>query len=182
MALNPTGVRLNPLMSYNFLVTLVDSSSQLVDSSRQLTNALVSIQNVVLGGFSECSGLEMSRGVKAEVVGGQNYTPRTYTEQFTWSNIRLRRGVTLSDDLWNWYYGFFEHKGKPRDGIIFLQNDLHIPVKIWVFRRGIPVKWTGPAMNAAQGQVAIEELEIAHEKLELAAPSAGIARGTGVSF
>jgi hypothetical protein len=28
------------------------------------------------------------------------------------------------------------------------------------------VKWTGPSLNAAQNQVAIEELEIAHEGLK----------------
>jgi hypothetical protein len=29
------------------------------------------------------------------------------------------------------------------------------------------MKWVGPALNAAQNQVAIESLEIAHEGLEL---------------
>ena len=32
---------------------------------------------------------------------------------------------------------------------------------------GIPVKWTGPSLNASQSNVAIEALEIAHEGLEL---------------
>ena len=44
-----------------------------------------------------------------------------------------------------------------------LLNDLHVPTSIWYFRRGLPVKYTGPSLNATQSAVAIEALEIAHE-------------------
>jgi len=74
-------------------------------------------------------------------------------------------------------------EGRRRNGIVTLQNELHIPVKAWLFKRGIPVKWSGPAMNAGEGRIAVEELEIAHEGLENYAPSALLARVTGgVSF
>jgi hypothetical protein len=36
-----------------------------------------------------------------------------------------------------------------------------------MFKRGIPMKWVGPSLNAAQSNVAIESLEIAHEGLFL---------------
>jgi phage tail-like protein len=65
--------------------------------------------------------------------------------------------------LWDWHYGFVEGKGKRRDGVIILLSDLHVPNNIWSFRRGLPVKYTGPAMNATQNNVAIEAIEIAHE-------------------
>jgi phage tail-like protein len=38
---------------------------------------------------------------------------------------------------------------------------------MWKFKRGIPVKWSGPALNASQNSVAVESLEIAHEGLEM---------------
>jgi hypothetical protein len=38
---------------------------------------------------------------------------------------------------------------------------------VWFFRRGLPVKYTGPAFNATQNTVAIETIEIAHEGLHL---------------
>jgi hypothetical protein len=31
--------------------------------------------------------------------------------------------------------------------------------------RGLPVRWIGPTLNAHEGRVAIEEIEIAHEGL-----------------
>ena len=36
-------------------------------------------------------------------------------------------------------------------------------MRSWGFQRGLPLKWSGPAMNAAQSAVAVETLEIAHE-------------------
>ena len=42
-------------------------------------------------------------------------------------------------------------------------NELHLPSHIWYFRRGLPYKYSGPAMNATQNAVAVESIEIAHE-------------------
>ena len=58
-------------------------------------------------------------------------------------------------------------KGKRKDGLIILQNDEHKAIKVWQFYRGMPTRYTGPSMNAAQAQVAVEELEIVHEGLKL---------------
>ena len=165
MASNPVGVRNDPFMGYNFVIKLLDSSGQLVD-------AWSAIESGVLGGFSECSGLEMTLEVEPYQEGGNNGTVLQFPTRITWGNIRLQRGMTLSDELWKWHYGFVEGKGKRRDGLIALQNDLHEPVKLWRFEKGLPVKWTGPTMDATQNQVAVEELEIVHEGLKLEPPRA----------
>ena len=62
------------------------------------------------------------------------------------------------------------------DGLIALLDSLHVPAAVWMFSRGLPVKYTGPAMNAAQGAVAIEALEIAHEGV-FQLPFIGVASG-----
>ena len=160
MALGGTAIRNDPFRGYNFLVTLTDSSSVLL-------TALSAIQNAVLAGFSECSGLEMDMDVEEYKEGGSNGTVLKFPTRVKYSNIRLRRGLTLEDNLWRWHYDFVQGKGKRRDGLIVLQDDLHIPVRVWSFSRGLPVKWVGPSLNAAESRVAIEELEIAHEGLKL---------------
>jgi phage tail-like protein len=160
MAVNSTGVRTDPVRGYNFLIVLIDSSSV-------LTGILASIQSAAVGGFSECSGLETTLDVEEYKEGGRNGTVLKFPTRVSWSNIRLKRGITLSDELWDWYYAYVEGKGKRRDGIIVLQDDLHVPVKGWRFTKGLPVKWSGPSLNAAQSEIAVEELEIAHQGLAL---------------
>jgi phage tail-like protein len=125
------------------------------------------ITTATQGGFSECSGLEISLDVEEYREGGNNGTVLRFPSRIKWQNLRFKRGMALSDDLWNWHYSFTQGKVQRRDGLIALQDEEHNPVKVWKFTRGLPVKWTGPTLNAAQSQVAIEELEIAHEGLTL---------------
>ncbi len=37
----------------------------------------------------------------------------------------------------------------------------------WNFVRGWPSKWTGPGLNAANNEIAMETLEICHEGLDI---------------
>jgi phage tail-like protein len=54
------------------------------------------------------------------------------------------------------------------DGVIeVLDNTSNSVVATWLFDRGLPAKVMGPALNAKSGEIAIEELTIAHEGLRL---------------
>jgi phage tail-like protein len=154
----------DPLPSFNFIISLIDTSSTL--------GILQGVAGAVLGGFSECSGLDSALEIEEYKAGGVNDRIHKFPGRVGYSNIILRHGAGLGDDLWNWHNSFLKGKGKRRDGLIMLQNELGIPIKIWKFSRGIPFKWIGPTLNAKQSEVAIESLEIAHEKLELFSPGA----------
>jgi len=82
----------------------------------------------------------------------------------TWK-LTLKKGMGAGTDLWDWHYGFVVGQGKRRDGVIALMNELQLPSHIWYFRRGLPTRYSGPSLNAAQSAVAIETIEIAHEGL-----------------
>ena len=158
--LGSVGIRVDPILSYNFLISLLDTSSSLALGK---SIALSAIFDVAVGGFSECSGLEMSLDVEEYQEGGRNGAVLKFPTRVKWTNITLKKGVGAGTGLWDWHYGFVEGKGKRRDGVIALLNDLHLPNNIWYFRRGLPVKYTGPTMNASQNNVAVESIEIVHE-------------------
>jgi len=158
--LSRTAIRDDPVLNHNFVISLVDSSSTLamVESA-----ALSAIFDVALGGFSECSGLEMSLKVEEYREGGRNSAVLKFPSRVEWTNITLKKGMGAGTALWDWHYGFVEGRGKRRDGIIALLTDLRVPNNLWYFRRGLPVKYSGPSLNATQSSVAIESIEIAHE-------------------
>jgi len=158
--LSQTALRGDPVLNHNFVVSLLDTSSTL---GLLGSAALAAIFDVALGGFSECSGLEMSLQVEEYKEGGGNHTILKFPSRVTWSNITLKKGIGAGTALWDWHYGFVTGQGRRRDGIIALLNDLRLPNNIWYFRRGLPVKYTAPAMNATQNNVAIESIEIVHE-------------------
>lgn len=161
-ALGALGVRTDPVLNHNFIVSLIDTSSVL---GAVASIAMSAVADVALGGFSECTGIEMSMQPEDFREGGKNDAVLKFPTRVTWGNLTLRRGVGAGSALWDWHYGFVTGKGKRRDGTIILLNDLHVPTSIWYFRRGLPVKYTGPSLNATQSAVAIEALEIAHEGL-----------------
>jgi len=148
---------MNPFPAFNFVVSLIDSSS----TFSTITSAAASIA----AGFSECSGLEMTMDIEEFREGGNNGTVLRFPTRVKFGNLRLKRGVSLGNDLFPWQSAFAQGQVQRRDGVITLLNELHLPVKAWTFRRGLPVRWSGPPLNASQSQVAIEELEIAHEGL-----------------
>jgi phage tail-like protein len=152
--------RIDPLPGFNFLITLIDNSSTFSAIASGVTGLL-------LGGFTECTGLESSLETFDYLEGGVNDRVHRFPTRFAYSNITLKRGVGFGEDLWLWHQEFIEGKGKRRDGFIILQNEMRIPIKIWSFSRGLPVKWVGPSFNAQSSAVSIESLEIAHEQLEL---------------
>jgi phage tail-like protein len=165
------GTRSDPLLNHNFVISLVDTSSTL----GLLGSAAVSaIADVALGGFSECSGLEMSLQVEEYKEGGRNGAVLKFPTRVTWTNITLKKGIGVSTALWDWHYGFVQGQGRRRDGIIALMNSQRVPNNIWYFQRGLPVKYTGPSLNATQNNVAIESIEIAHEGI-YQLPSVGTA-------
>lgn len=171
--INALGIRLDPFPAFNFYVVLVDSSS----TAAQVGTA---IRATVTGGFSECSGLDLSMVPYEFREGGVNTHAHRRIGEMSVANIILKRGMTLSDDLWNWYDGFVRGEGSLRDGLIVLMSELRIPVKMWRFYEGLPIHWTGPTLDAGRGALAIEQLEIAHHRLELISPGSALA-GAGIS-
>ena len=172
MALTPaTALRRDPLLNHNFLISLLDSSSAL---ARPGAVSLAAILEVTVGGFSECSGLEMTMQVEEYKEGGNNGQVLKFPGRVAWSNITLKKGIGTNTALWDWHYGFVEGRGRRRDGIIMLLDDLHHPNTIWRFHGGLPVKYTGPALNAKENNVAIEALEIAHEGISQLPPPASV--------
>lgn len=151
--------RIDPLPAFNFYVALVDDAST--------TALLGSLASFALGGFTECAGLESELSTVDYEEGGLNDRIHRFPGRFTFPNVQLKRGVGFGEDLYLWHEQFLHGEGKRRNGLIFLTNEMRIPIKVWTFERGIPVKWQGPSLNAQSSDVAIETLEIAHEKLSL---------------
>lgn len=185
-------------MGYNFHIALVDSSHTVVDpdgllaatdSVPSVIDVIVAVGGALLGGFQECTGLETTLDVEDYREGGLNDRVRKFPTRVTWAPLVLRRGIGIGDDLWNWHAAYASGKGKRRDGVIVLENDLHIPLKMWQFTRGLPTRWSGPTFNAKTSEVAIESLEIVHEGITLTSPAslagaaaASIAADIGISL
>ncbi len=79
-------------------------------------------------------------------------------------------GGTAVSEIWGWLQGILSGQ-RPvvrYDGVIeVLDAASGATTATWVFDRGLPAKVSGPTLNAKSGEIAIEELTIAHEGLRL---------------
>lgn len=170
---------LDPLTSFNFYVTLFEA-----DSNRgglgQAASGVQAALGTVLGGFSECTGLDSEIEVTEIKAGGVNDRVYQFPGRASYAPITLKQGMAFSEDLLLWHDAFIKGEGLRRDGLIYIANEARLPIKIWRFERGIPRKWSGPALNAGTSGIAIETLEIVHEKLSLVA-SPGLAAAAAFS-
>lgn len=128
------------------------------------------------GGFAECTGLEVEMDVQELLVGGRNDGVVRRVGRGKYQNIVLKRGMLFAHggaanaELWRWLQDVVAgvRPVARYDGIVEVIDVGDDVVARWSFRRGLPSKIAGPQLNARTGEIAIEELHIAHEGLTLA--------------
>jgi phage tail-like protein len=128
------------------------------------------VDDIPIGSFTEVEGLSVQVGVDEVPEGGQNHFQHKFPGRMTWPNLVLKRGVTDSDSLFEWFShtsgeGFAgkDNKLTRRNGEIVLLDAARNPVRRWRFIGAFPVKWSGPRFAASSSDLATEQLEIAHE-------------------
>jgi phage tail-like protein len=121
--------------------------------------------------FSECDGLETTMDVKTIREGGNNGKQIRLTGPFNFGQITLKRGMTSNFDLWDWVDATRNNPSLRADAqIVLLGADHRTECAGFVLSRCLPTKLKAPALNAKDGMVAIEELQLTYESLTLNKP------------
>lgn len=126
--------------------------------------------------FAECAGLEISASPKTIREGGNNAGPIHLAGPVSYGNLTLNRGMSEDVDLWTWFDDVH------RDGGRHQRADCEIEVRspdrtstAYTLRLTgcLPVKISAPDLNAREGGIAIETVEIAYEAMRLVPPTGG---------
>ena len=147
----------------------------------QTFNFAVEIEGLLVGGFTEVSGLEGQVEVEEYREGGVNGFIHKLPGRTSYSNLTLSHGLTSVSTLWNWYHDTPLGAIQRRNGTIMLLDPRQIPVMWWNFRNAIPVRWTGPTFHASSDEVGVESLELAHEGLTKPLLGQAAALGRGIA-
>lgn len=142
---------LRPLTQFNFEVLL------------RLEGAAEPICN---GAFSEVDGLEMTMETKTIREGGGNGRQIHLAGPVSYGQLTLKRGMSDSLDLWDWFDRLQTERSLRAEGEIRMNSpDQKKTTVIYVLRGCLPVMVKGASLNAADGSVAIEEMQVAYETL-----------------
>jgi phage tail-like protein len=116
--------------------------------------------------FAECDGLEMSHDVKTIREGGNNGVQIRLSGPTAYGQLTLRRGMTASFDLWDWFESVaLNPKGRATGQVVLYAQDRRTVRTTFLLDRCVPLKLKAPALNAKDGLVAIEEMQIGYESL-----------------
>jgi phage tail-like protein len=148
-----------PFMAFNFAVEIVVEG---VDGF------------VCDAAFSECDGLEMTMDVKTIREGGNNGKQIRLTGPLNFGQLTLKRGMTETFHLWKWVDLILENPALRADAeVVVFTPTIGKDRKQgeerarFILSRCVPVKLKAPPLNAKDGGVAIEELQLAYESLKL---------------
>lgn len=140
------GIRLEPYLGLNFLVE---------------------IEGLIVGGFSEVSGLTVETEVEEYREGGQNAFVHKLAGRTRYpGNLVLKHGLTDITSLWKWHQDVVKGDVERKNGTIYLLDRRRLPAMWWDFTDAYPVKWTGPELRADSGNVAVESIELVHRGIE----------------
>jgi len=142
-----------PYVQFNFLVDLGDGDTEGPDA-----------------GFQEISGIGMEVTVAEYRTGNsRENSVKKITGLNKSSDVTLKRGVIGSLVLYEWLHQIRNgDQNQRRTVTIHLQNEDHSKiVATWVLKEARPIKVTSGPLSAKGTDVAMEEMVIAYERLEM---------------
>ena len=135
-------------------------------------NFMIDIGGKITGYFTEVSGLgSESEAIESKVVNEKGVeVVLKIPGRLKWGDITLKRGITTNMDMWDWRQLVVD--GKVKDArsnasIVMFDREGSEAAR-WDIINAWPLKISGPSPKADSNEIGIEELTIAHEKIERA--------------
>ena len=129
---------------------------------------MVMIDGLFVAGFSEVSGFQAETEVEEVREGGVNDYVHKLPKGTKYPNLVLKKGMTISNDLWDWHRKVVAGKIKRKTIYVILHSTNGAEPKDWDYDNmyqitgAYPVKWSGPDLKSEGNTVALETVEIAH--------------------
>jgi len=131
-------------------------------------NFSVELDGLTRAGFRECSGLDVSQNATEYREGtDRNQAARKQPGLVTHGDITLSRGITSDRALWDWRQRITAGDTERHDISISLLDHLGQPRITWNLYACWPRQWTGPGLNATADELAVEQLVLACERVEV---------------
>jgi len=114
--------------------------------------------------FQEVSGISAELVVEELREGGRNDFAHRLPNGAKYGNLVLKRGFFSSSLIAEWCRDAIENFiFEPKDILVTLLNEYHLPLAGWTFQRAWPVKWSVSDFKAQENALVIESLELAYQ-------------------
>jgi len=134
--------------------------------------------------FAECDGLEMTMEPKTVREGGNNTQQIHLVGPVSYGTLALKRGMTSTIDLWKWFTQSVSGDTRSARGeaLIIMRNGEGQEQVRFKVHDCLPLKMKAPALNAKEGLLAIEEMQLAYSYFEIEDPQPPFGLSAGIGF
>lgn len=128
--------------------------------------------------FQEVTGFTTTVNLDTYNEGGENRFVHRLPGRTTYSDLVLKRGMTLVSGVTAWCIDAIENFNyQPTNMLISLLNADHLPVNSWYVTNAIPIKYDIAGLNADQSQIVIESMTLRYEYFRTLNLSAAVTAG-----
>jgi phage tail-like protein len=121
--------------------------------------------------FAECDGLELNQELKTIREGGNNGVQVRLAGATAYGTLTLKRGMTDSFDLWDWFEQSIADPSLTAHAEVVVYAEDGFTERVSFVLQGCrPLKVKAPPLNAKDGTIAVEELQVAYQSLTLRRP------------
>ena len=128
----------------------------------------VEMESTITASFSECSGFGVNIQKETYFEGGVNHEQRIFLGHAEFTEMTLKRGMTDDTTFWDWVTSTISAPTNKRRNVnILLFNQAGETMQTWTLYGAIPTSWKAPGFQADGTSVAIEELTLSYEGLNV---------------
>lgn len=139
----------------------------------------VEIEEQLTACFTSCQGLSAKINTTLLKEGGVNDHQRILLGPTSYTEVTLSRGITNSLLFWNWLQAAMQGGTNIRRHVnILVFSQAGETIQCWALRGAVPVGWKAAQLQASSTGVAVEELSLAYESLNVTANT----KGNGATF
>ena len=141
----------------------------------------VEIGSVIRAAFHECSGFGVDVKKEPYLEGGVNDQQRILLGHAEFQDTVLKRGMTNDPGFWNWMKEILSAGASVRNRRnvnILMMNQTGKIMQVCTLIGAVPIGWKAPAFQADSAAVAIEEMTLAYEGINLQFEEAGAGGAT----
>lgn len=130
--------------------------------------------------FQQVTGLSLNVNLDTHNEGGENRFVHRLPGRTTYTDLVLKRGMTLVSGVTAWCVDSLENFNyQPTNMLISLLNEQHLPVSSWFVANAIPMKYDITGLDAEHGQIVIESITLRYEYYKTLNLSAAVSAAIG---
>ncbi len=116
--------------------------------------------------FQEVSGMDIENQIIEYRKSNSSLFSTEHSPKIKYSNVTLKRGIFVNDDaFWDWYNQIQMNTVKRTTVLIKLLDETGNATMQWTLLNAWPIKLVSPDLKSDGNEIAVDSIEIAHEKL-----------------